>query len=48
LEKTEGAIKNGQSINTVNTGHTRHSCPTRKQTRGEIMCLQRESSSCFL
>jgi hypothetical protein len=24
LEKTEGAIKNGQSRDTGNTGHTRH------------------------
>jgi len=30
LEKTEGAIKNGQSRDTGSTGHTRHRTKTNK------------------
>jgi len=32
LEKTEGAIKNGQSRDTGNTGYTKHRMKTKQKT----------------
>ena len=35
LEKTEGAIKNGQSIETGNVRYTRHKTKTEKETKNK-------------
>ena len=40
LEKTEGAIKNGQSNETGNIGYTRHRTKVRENRKGNIKNLQ--------